>query len=995
MWNRVASQTLAAALIPPTAAAAGAAPRRRTRNGDSTMRTRTQRGALATAMLALFSLGIHARGATAQTTQPPASAPLSPPKRAPSFYPAALVARARANADRIPWAARTRDEIVAAAEPWMKMSDDELWRLMFGNTIKRAWQVLSDGHCPACRKPVPMYNWKMDALNHPWKTRCPHCQELFPKNDFEKFYKSGLDERNIFDPRRADRSLLFNADHPAPDDPLRGFGVDDGEGYAEGDRRWRFIGAYLIFGQWKQAVVSGIRNLGAAYVMTGRPAYAHKAAVLLDRVADLYPTFDFGREGVMYEGPPRAGYVSTWHDACEETREMVLAYDQIFDALAEDRSLAAFLADRSRRFKGIRPKETLADIRRNIEDRILRDALASRDKIYSNYPRTEIAVAVIDTVLGWPANREQVFAHLDGVLHKATAVDGVTGEKGLAGYAAYTIQGLAVLLEQYARMDSQFLPDLLKRHPRVRDMYRFHIDTWCMQTYYPTIGDTGSFAAPVRSYVGAPFSRTADLDGSMYSFFWRLYETTGDAAFAQVLYHANGNKTDELPFDVFADAPDAFQAAVRDAIARHGPEPQIGSVNKQQWHLAILRSGSGPDARAVWLDYDSGGGHGHADAMNIGLIAKGLDLLPDFGYPPVQYGGWGSPHAVWYTMTAAHNTVVVDGRNTRPTAGRTTLWADGERLRAVRASGPDLIGGARFERTVAMVDTSDRDCYILDVFRVGGGTDHVKFTASHFGQLTTEGLSLAPADPYGHGTQMRAFQSDPGARPGWTADWRIEDRHRLLAPGTDIHLRCTDLTRDAEAGTCEAWISPSGFTGDNDLWIPRIFTRRRAKQAPLSSTFVAILEPYERQSGIRSIRRLPLETTVGAPCDDSHVAVEIELADGQRDTLIASDALRLSTTAPTRNTAVIQRDHKIQLDGDLCLVRRDPQGRIVRVALACGRTLHADNLRLTLKKDDAFVEVSFADGKPRIATGEDAIDMTTSTLHSDNTRREPIRPRSE
>ena len=112
------------------------------------------------------------------------------------------------------------------------------------------------------------------------------------------------------------------------------------------------------------------------------------------------------------------------------------------------------------------------------------------------------------------------------------------------------------------------------------------------------------------------------------------------------------------------------------------------SVNKQEWHLAILRSGKGKDARAMWLNYDAGGGHGHCDGMNLGLFAKGLDLMPDFGYPPVNFGGWDSPRAVWYRMTAAHNTVTVDGQNQVWAAGKTTLWADGKSFHAIRASAP-------------------------------------------------------------------------------------------------------------------------------------------------------------------------------------------------------------------------------------------------------------------------------------------------------------------
>ena len=208
-------------------------------------------------------------------------------------------------------------------------------------------------------------------------------------------------------------ALLFNAEHPDPADPLHLFAVDDGDGYVDGDKRWRFIGAYLIYGQWKQAVVGGIQALSAAYVVTGQARYAHKAGVLLDRVADLYPNFDFRREGVMYEGPAHAGYVSTWHDACEEARELVLAYDRVFPAVSQDTELAAFLAEMSAQFGLENPKATPADLCRNIEERIGLDTLQNAGKITSNYPRQEITLALIRTVLQWPGNRAEVLAAID------------------------------------------------------------------------------------------------------------------------------------------------------------------------------------------------------------------------------------------------------------------------------------------------------------------------------------------------------------------------------------------------------------------------------------------------------------------------------------------------------------------------------------------------------------------------------------------------------
>jgi len=114
-------------------------------------------------------------------------------KRTGMLFPAQVIEAARANAATLPWGRSMKEQIVKMAEPWAKMSDEELWELMFGPTIRRSWMVWSNGHCPACDKGVPMYNWEADALNRPWKMQCPHCKELFPKNDFEKFYRSGLD----------------------------------------------------------------------------------------------------------------------------------------------------------------------------------------------------------------------------------------------------------------------------------------------------------------------------------------------------------------------------------------------------------------------------------------------------------------------------------------------------------------------------------------------------------------------------------------------------------------------------------------------------------------------------------------------------------------------------------------------------------------------------------------------------------------------------------
>ena len=887
--------------------------------------------------------------------------PIRPAKTASAFFPGELVARARANARDHPWAAEIRDSLVAAAKPWLEMSDEELWQLMFGHTLKRAWQVWSDGHCPSCKKPVPMYEWVPDALKQPWKMRCPQCKELFPKNDFAKFYRSGLDAQNVFDPKRADRSLLFNAEHPDPADPLHKFGVDDGDGYVEGNKRWRFINAYLIFGQWKQGIVAGIRNLAAAYVATGDLAYAHKAGILLDRAADLYPTFDFGKEGVMYEGAPRSGYVSTWHDACVEVHEMALAYDAVFEGLGRDPELIKFLSAKAVQYKLANPKASVADIQRNIEERIFRDTLANRPKIESNYPATDVAVTILHTVLDWPGNRTQVMTMLDAIVSKATAVDGLTGEKGIAGYSIIGPRDVAELLGRYARSDQGFIREALRRHPRLHAMYRFHLDTLCLGEYYPRSGDTGGFAMKNPGYAALNFAKNPGINPSSFVFLGELAQATGDQDFFRVLYEANGKSVAGLPYDLFAESPAAFQTNVANLIKEHGADIKLPSVNKTEWGLAILRSGEGTNARAAWLDYDSGERHGHADGMTIGLFAKGLDLLPDFGYPPVQYGGWLAPRARWYTKTAAHNTVSVDGQDTKPGTGKTSLWFDGKQFHVVRASGASLIGGKQFERTLLLVDISETDSYLVDIFRIAGGKEHTRFTHGHFGKLDTTGLSPAPFAESRYGDVMRQFQRDPQPTRGWSATWKVNDHLKYLPAGSEVHLRLTDLTRDAEAQRAESWVAVGLYGGTAEAWIPSVIVRRQATNAPLNSTFVSVLEPYQHRPNLEKSERFDLP--------DGECAILASRTDGRLEIVISRNS---EDTPQTNPLTFLTPAGPVRFMGDFCAIRLGPTKEPERILFCQSEWLELGKVRVQSRKPNASCEIDLTHPDAPIISGSPA-----------------------
>jgi len=820
------------------------------------------------------------------------------------YYPEPVVRILRAR--REPWAERWKQHVTTAAAPWRSMSDEALWGLMFGPRLTRAWQVWSSGHCPVCLGPLPEYTWTIDALTLPWKTRCPHCGEVFPKNDFAAYHRSGLDAAGLFDPARTDCRLLFNPEHPDPADPLHTYGVDDGEGWTDGEHRWRFIAAYLIYGQWKQLILGGITRCAAAYLATGESVYAHKALLLLDRVADVYPQMDFAEQGLVYEiRYPSPGYVSVWHDACEEIAEMALAYDAVRPALPQMSELTAFLQGKSS------AKDSPDAVRENIERNLLQHSIDHEVRIQSNFPRTDLALLRLHGILDAGGRREVMETRLQAMLERATAVDGVTGEKGLNGYAAWTYTGVFELLAGLAATDPARFRQVLVRHPRLHAGIRFFLDTWCLRKFYPSCGDAGAFCKPQEQVAALTFESYAAPDvaavkpglgqqflprPSSHALLWALYQATGDLDMLRLSRLGNDSPDGQLRFGLLADPSPEAQAEYQRLLTEHGAEFRQSSIDKTEWHLAILRSGQGEHERALWLDYDTGRNHHHFDGMNIGLFAFGLDLLPDFGYPPTGFGGHETPEAMWYVHTAAHNTVVVNGK-CQPgphwisevlAAGRCDLWLEREWTRGLRNDAPGVYAETRqYERTLWLTDIGDTACYVLDIFRVLGGADHAKLTHSGQAALRTPGLNCRPAEPFIADALLRNLQIDPNAPAEWVADFHLEDPHNYQHRGADspctVQLRVHDLTPAAEAGTVECWVNDGGYNESKLCWIPAVMTRRKAAEGELASTFVAVLEPFEGAAGIRAVRRAELQTADGHALGSSHVAVAVELADGRTD----------------------------------------------------------------------------------------------------------------
>jgi hypothetical protein len=98
---------------------------------------------------------------------------------------------------------------------------------------------------------------------------------VFPTNDYAAYYRSNFKDKIGWDTQY----------------------VDDGWGWKDpktGEKFW-FV-AYYNHWLWHSHISPGVRALGQAYLLTGDARYAHKAAVMLRRIAEVYPAMDHAKQ---------------------------------------------------------------------------------------------------------------------------------------------------------------------------------------------------------------------------------------------------------------------------------------------------------------------------------------------------------------------------------------------------------------------------------------------------------------------------------------------------------------------------------------------------------------------------------------------------------------------------------------------------------------------------------------------------------------------------
>ncbi|SHE14520.1 Predicted glycosyl hydrolase [Chlamydia abortus] len=523
-----------------------------------------------------------------------------------TVYTPEKMAAARQNVERFAWAKNARDAAVSRAEEYLKLGYERLWELVPPQSLPRSYNTNQfEGNLSPVTgealKELGNYPWVGDPVNEPWKITDPTSGYKFPTNDFGAYYRSGLDEHGIFDPKKADRSLLVNTLYPekGPD-----WGVDDGFGWVDPEtgKRYTFIAYYTHWFLWMggngtAVIPNALNSFRDAYIYTGDMKYARAGIILLDRIADIYPSMDLSAHDSNIYLNSHGGVVagkatgSIWETAV--IKDYVNAYDAFFSAI-DDPETISFLRAKGEQYR-LPLKTSAVGIRRNIEDGILRQVYPAvqRSQIRGNngYHQSALALAAVvhDTL---PETKEwldftfQAGGLVNRIPYTVTGgnilvsmVNDVDrdghGNEAAPGYNASWINPYMLVADILRGYDKYPAADLYQ-NVKFQKMFSSMIPLTMIERYTPQIGDSGTTGNP-----GLNLSRILAL---------KAFEVYGDPIFAQVVYFLNNNRTEGIHGDIFSADPEKIAADIEAVIAQHGPL-NLDSVNLTGYGFTALRDG--------------------------------------------------------------------------------------------------------------------------------------------------------------------------------------------------------------------------------------------------------------------------------------------------------------------------------------------------------------------------------------------------------------------
>ena len=683
--------------------------------------------------------------------------------------------RGRRNIATRPWARSYADRVIKDADWWVAQSDEYIYGLLPEGNPRAL--------CPSFEKGCPLHGGARSTfratLEKPYIWRC--------SKGGEEWYDGAV----VKNPTTGEEVIV-------KDD---GSGWLAPAGFPEAGRRYFFVAAYryyllgkLFSGPYEPDGGSEYRGgtpivqLSLAYAFTGDAKYAHKAAVMLSRLAELYRTYD----GCVESPSQRQdGYIGQTFERFL-VQNLILACDLIWDEIEGDEDLRDLFAARGDADYDGDGRVTGGDLTYNIQRNLLgyiyeylHRLMPYMDGDFLMYEMTalaalghclenpEIAGEALESDLGLRVLLTNSWFRDGKFIYDSTGYNRGNAQTPLM--IAEWLHGLRTPPRYPEPLDVYHHP-----HYRVAMLYNFlrHLDC---DGRVPQIGDCGgSRSVSLRA--------TPPFEGHDEKALLRLPESR-DVYLARLLAASGGD-------------PEAYRMSHTDWwLVFHAEEPPRSDVELppdvarshlfEDGGIAILRAGANAATRVhVPFTFSKGSyGHGHTDKLAINIFRYGYDWSADIGYPTT----WTDRKlSNWETDTASHCTVMLDEKEQRGNIiGQFHWYATTPLVDACEASAPAAYPDAElYRRTVALVRDDDGEpLYVVDVFRTAGAKvrdylfhslgkpdeltvalDDADATWSHQPEGSLAGEDVEPTSGRGYSWLHDLYRANTA--DGLTATWR-------------------------------------------------------------------------------------------------------------------------------------------------------------------------------------------------------------------------------
>lgn len=736
------------------------------------------------------------------------------------------------------WANEAFDKIKQDADYWASKSDEELYNFIPLENPRATCPCYSFG-CPVCGTGKDTYTTYVLAtsLETPNRWKCTTCGRWWGPGE----------------------EVEYNGKKFKITDDGSGWTVPEGLP-GSGHKcyfvaAWRTYALYVLLGSHGITIKnyyrpkSAVGTLATVYAITGDAKYAHKALLILNRVAQLYPTYD----GVIDRGSRNSMPHISWVTAGEE--EIVdaccYAYNIVFDYLPKDKELIDFFKKKRHEDLDNDGQITYEDIRRNIAVNLFGYMYEwlLRARFYS-FGDWMVAHAGQMALIGRTLENPDIVYE---------ALEGKRGFRELMRRLCYNDGRFFYNSLSYNFSEANYLGKVLfavngyyggKRFREPVDL--FHDKTIIFERLVdyaygiicngriPCIGD--AFVPRERINPAAGKSCIHSLRMFVPRYSWLAGGIKNKDKFMKELVDSILNSQPRSALKLILEIPE-IEKIVRKAKL----QPQRSRLFTDTG-LAILRTvHEGIDQVHAILNYGvDGDNHGHHDQLSLNIIAHGYELTINKGYPWT----WSRNAKVWEWLfdTKAQNTVRIDGENQMAYplgaalkhAGKLHSYQDNELVGIVDGASesvyPELAD--LYRRAIFLIKDSEHP-FIVDVFNVAGGTTHdYQFHA----QSDIEGKNfeidrvnpkLVKEIPQYIDSRFMYDIKRANTKDSFIARWWIGDEDNT---GLILHMIKGKTRRTVI--TCKGQAEGSDKPVPCD---PHIIVRERGKK---NSQFVSVIFPY-------------------------------------------------------------------------------------------------------------------------------------------------------